>query len=58
MSWPAESRNTGHAARLHAALRLEPLPERLPWQVAAVVILGLSALLWGVAGYGLVQLLG
>jgi hypothetical protein len=58
MHWSGEGRDIAHTTPLHAAWQLEPLPERLPWQLAALVILGLSALLWGLIGYGAMQLLG
>jgi len=58
MRWSGNSQQISGTDPLRGALPLEPLPERLPWQVATVVILGLSLVLWSAVGAGIARLLG
>jgi predicted anti-sigma-YlaC factor YlaD len=63
MSWSGDSQEfdghqfSGHPG-LQGVLPIDPLPERLPWQVAALVILTLSLLLWCGVIAGVARLLG
>jgi hypothetical protein len=56
MAQSGKSRDLGATLPFDPAMPLDPLPERLPWPLAALVILLLSGLLWGGIGAVVLQL--
>jgi hypothetical protein len=60
MSWTSHTDDFAEFSSpvLRGAMPIDPSPERLPWQLATVVILTLSLLLWYAVIAGVSRLLG
>jgi len=58
MAQSGESSELGATFSFDPAMPLDPLPARLPWPLAALVILAMSGLLWGGIGVVVLRLIG
>ena len=58
MAQSGKSPELGGATLPFEPAAFEPLPQRLPWPLAALVILALSGLLWGGIGAVVLHLVG
>jgi hypothetical protein len=56
MMQPGESAD--RVSGLGTTVAFEPLPQRLPWPLAMLVILALSGLLWAGIGAAILRLFG